>query len=263
MNNPGTGPWLHEAVQRRAQEFASQMRSIADGSTPVPGLEWSVAELGQHVACLPSFWQSQHDEGQGFERPADFAAYTAAAAAEITETDLNLLADRCEHEFVIFGERQKSNAQQWLYGVEMPARNMCGMALNELILHGRDLAAVSGAALPTYDPREANAAVDGICTTMPFFVDETRAQAQPDGVYHVHFRGGRDYTWTKQGERLLVTDGRPKRADARLSTDPAMFLLSSLGRVSQLRAGLSGKMVAYGKRPWRFVGLGTIAIDDV
>ena len=99
--------------------------------------------------------------------------------------------------------------------------------------------------------------------TTPSFVDEGRAGAQPDGVYHVRFRGGNDYTWTKRRGTLAIERGRPDRADARLSADPATFLLASLGRVSQVRAALSGGMIAYGLRPWRFVGLGTIAIDGV
>lgn len=39
--------------------------------------------------------------------------------------------------------------------------------------------------------------------------------------------------------------------------------MASLGRISQVRAGLSGKMITYGRKPWRFLGLGKIASDGV
>jgi hypothetical protein len=42
-----------------------------------------------------------------------------------------------------------------------------------------------------------------------------------------------------------------------------MFMLSSLGRVSQVKAALSGKMVTYGRKPWRFVGLGNVVADGL
>ena len=122
---------------------------------------------------------------------------------------------------------------------------------------------MSGAAKPSYERREANLAVDAIMVTTEFFVDEAKAQAQPDGVYHLQFRGGHDYTWTKQGGRLMIVQGRPAKADARMNADPAKFLMTALGRYGPIRAGLTGGMVAYGRKPWRFVGLGTIAVDGV
>ena len=123
--------------------------------------------------------------------------------------------------------------------------------------------AVTGVQALEHTSAEARAAVDAIMRTTPVFIDAGKARAQPDGVYHVRFKGGQSYTWTKAGPVLEVTVGKPAKADAHLVADPTMFLLSSLGRVSQVRAGLSGKMVAYGRKPWRFLGLGKIAVEGV
>ncbi len=70
-------------------------------------------------------------------------------------------------------------------------------------------------------------------------------------------------TWTKEGGELRISEGKPARPDAKMKADPVMFLLSSLGRVSQARAALSGKMRVSGRRPWRFLGLSKIVVDGV
>lgn len=79
----------------------------------------------------------------------------------------------------------------------------------------------------------------------------------------ISFRGGNDYTWVLSNGALEITTGRRRRADARLNADPATFALSSLGRISDTRAGLTGGVVAYGRKPWRLSALGTIAVDGV
>ncbi len=264
MTEPMVAPWLIDAVRQRAHEFASQLQTGVDGSGSIANLNWNVTDLAQHVAGLPSFWRDQHQSGATFDRPADFAAFSDQARAHITETDPRALAKLVTTEFEWFLDDLAASAEQrWLYGRPTNPSNMCGLALNELILHGRDLAQTTGAQPPMFERDEANAAVAAMMVTTPAFVDAEKAAAQPDGNYHVRFLGGKDYTWSKIGTELTITEGRPERPDARLRADPAMFLLSALGRIGQVRAGLSGKMIAYGKRPWRFIGLGAIAIDGV
>lgn len=261
--------WLIDAARNRVHEFCEQLRNIppsVHAATPVPNLDWTVADLAQHIACLPSYWNARNAEGDRFERPTDFAAFSDQARAHITSTDLDALAGRIEAEYETYlGELggPDAGAARWLYGRPVTATNMCGFILNELVLHGCDLAAVTGASRPRFTSREANVAIDASMVTIPVFIDEDKAKAQPDGVYHIAFKEGRDYTWTKQGSTLSIAEGRPESADAKMRADPATFLMASLGRISQVRAGLSGKMLAYGRRPWRLMGLGTIAIDGV
>lgn len=257
-------PWLVEAVRHRVTLFTDQLRGLADTAVKVPNLDWTVADLGQHVACLPSYWRGFENAGAGFVPPDDFAAFSDAARAHITEADPIQLAALIDSEFGAYLlHLAEADPTIWVYGVETGPRTLYGFCLNELIMHGQDLAGVTGADAPSYDQREANVGVDAMMVTVPCFIDPTKAAAQPDGVYRVSFKGGNDYTWTKQGRELRIEPGRPDRADAHMKADPAMFLLSSLGRVSQIRAALSGKMITYGKRPWRFLGLGTMAVEGV
>jgi len=255
--------WLVEAARERVHEFASQVRA-ADPSQRVPNLDWTVADLAQHVACLPGFWTEQHQGGDTFELPDDFAAFSDSKRAWITTTVASELADLIESGFDGFlTELASCDETFWLYGSPQNATNLCALTVNETILHGRDLAAVTGVRPPMHDDREVHAVVNAMMATTPAFIDPVKAAAQPDGVYHVHFRGGDHWTWTKRGPELIVTPGKPPKADAHMRADAATFLLASLGRISQVRAGLSGKMLTYGKKPWRFLGLGTMAVDGV
>lgn len=256
--------WLVQAARGRVRDFTTQLRTATDGQTPVPNLEWTVADLGQHVACLPSLWSGLHDGGDVFTQPPSWAAFSDQARAHITETDPSALADLIDSEFGGYIDMLAAGDEpRWNYGVSMSRQEMLGLVINETIMHGLDLAAVTGGPAPKYSDREAHIGVDATMSLTPVFIDPRKASQQPDDVYHVKFRGGKDFTWTKRHDEILITEGKPAKASAHLNTDAAMFLLSSLGRVGQVRAALSGKMVTYGMKPWRFLGLGTMAYDGV
>jgi len=257
-------PWLLEAAQRRAKGFADQLRTVADGSAPVPNLEWTVTDLAQHVAGLPWHFRDLHEAGEGFDTPDDWAAWSDGRRAHVTETDPHALADLIEREFAsIISELENGPNPRWFYGFQTSPETIAAMLVNEGVMHGRDLAGVSGSPLPRLDEREAHAAVNATMLVTPVFIDPDKAAKQPDGVYHFKFRGGKDFTYTKQSGELLVTEGKPAKADAHLNADAAMFMLSSLGRVSDAKAALSGKVVTYGRKPWRFLGLGKMVADGV
>ena len=97
----------------------------------------------------------------------------------------------------------------------------------------------------------------------PAFVDPGKVAALPDGTYHLRFRGGNDYTYRVTGGRLEIEDGRNGKADAVMSAAPETFAMISLGRGNQIAAALTGKVVAYGRKPWRLLALGNIVADGV
>lgn len=256
-------PWLATAVLRRVGEFTAQLRTVTDTAVSVPNLEWSVSDLAQHVASLASHFARLHADGAAFERPSDWAAFANERRAHITSTDAGELADLIDAELGAYVELLVNSDKRWLYGREFSTEILMGLLLDELIIHGMDLAGASGADSPVFEADEANAAAEAAVMTTPIFIDPAKAAAQPDGVYHLKFRGGKHFTWEKAGDVMISTEGKPAKADAHLNTDPAMFMLSSLGRVSQARAALSGKMVSYGWKPWRFIGVGGMVFDGI
>ena len=47
-----------------------------------------------------------------------------------------------------------------------------------------------------------------------------------------------------------VARGKPPKADLHTRADPVTLLLSSLGRISPIKASMTGKIFAYGTKPW-------------
>lgn len=258
--------WLAADVRRRLAAFVAQLRSGVDGGAKVPNLAWTVSELGAHVASLPGFYDVQHQAGEHFEQPDDFDAMSTNARSHITETEVGAVADRLEAEYHRFFEEYgqlPAQTDRWFYGRRTTLLSLCAMFVNELILHGRDLAAVTGAEMPKLNRQQANAIADATMIITPSFVDKDKARQQPNGVYGVSFRGGNDYTWRLADGDLSITKGKPAKADARLNADPVTFMMTSMGRMSDARAALSGGMMAYGRKPWRLAGLGKIVADGV
>lgn len=63
-------------------------------------------------------------------------------------------------------------------------------------------------------------------------------------------RGYETSTYTFEPGRLSVTSGRPSRRDVTMSLDPVAFLQIGYKRTGLARPILTGRAVAWGRRPW-------------
>ena len=255
--------WLKGEVRSAAAAFADQLRSVPDIAVRVPNLEWTVAELGAHVACLASLYRDQHRVGTAFQPPPDWRQFSADVRAHITTTDPHELADLIETQTVILladGD-DDPETQRWLYGQPSSPANTAAGYHTELILHGRDLGRLTGAK-PKLTRRAALAGLKQQMALTSAFVDPAKA-AKLTGTYGLHFRGGADYTFRVADGSIAVLPGRPDKADARINAAPEAFLMVSMGRMGNLHAGLLGKIIGYGRKPWRLIALGNVAVDGV
>jgi hypothetical protein len=57
-------------------------------------------------------------------------------------------------------------------------------------------------------------------------------------------------TWSFGSQGLEVTESDTGPVDCRLSMTPSTFLLVGYGRVPPLRAALTGRALAWGRRPF-------------
>jgi len=254
--------WLRGEVRHAAQQFAQQLDTIDDTSVQVPNLAWSVAELGQHLASLPRLYEAQNEIGVDFEPPTDWAEFSVAVRSHLDDTDAatlgRLIIDETER---LLSPREPDEAFT-LYGQPTTVANTAAGMLTELILHGRDLGALTGDR-PMLRRDQALAGLEQQMALAPAFVDPVTA-APLAGVYGLHFRGGADFTYRIDDSGRLTTEhGRPKRADARLHADPAAFILHSLGRVTTLSVAARGQIIAYGRKPWRLLMIGDTVVDGV
>lgn len=262
MMESGEWDWLRGEVRAAARGFANQLRRVPDTGCRVPNLDWSIAELGAHLASLPRLYRDQNRIGTSFEPPADWAAFSAAARSHITTTDGGELADLIIDEAETLLVPDDPNELRWLYGRETTVANAAAGMLMECILHGQDLGRSTGHK-PQLGRRQALAGLEQQMALTPVFVDAGKA-ARLTGIYGLRFRGGPDFTYLiDDGGRLTVERGWPDRADARMNADPAAFIAAGLGRINPLAAALTGRIVAYGRKPWRLARLGNAVVDGV
>ena len=256
--------WLSGEVRTAAAEFADQLRSISDPGTSVPNLDWTVAELAAHIIALPDVYRSQDELGQSFVVPEDWNAFSSDSRCSITETNLALLADQLEQ--TVDGWLTEldpdGGGTRILYGQATTGKNITAGILTELLLHGLDLSAITGQKV-TLTNDQALAVLPGLFSLVPAFIDAERAK-RCVGIFHFGFRNGPDYTYRVDDQgKLTVSDGKPSGAAAHLIADPATFVMLSLGRVSQVKAALTGKVIAYGRKPWLLARLDAAKVAGV
>lgn len=257
--------WLRGQVIEVLGEVMTLLEG-RNGDQRVPNLDWTVAELAAHLASLPGVYRAQNANGQRFERPDDFDRFSAEQRSRIDTSDLDavaaLLHDEVTDLLAELDAEDDIDGTRWLYGLPTTHRNLAAGVLNELVVHGQDLAALGGTA-PVMTRERANAILPAIFAIMPIFVDPAKAR-RAQGVYHLSFRDGADWRYEIDGDgHLTVEPGRPEHPNAHLRADPATFLLVGLGRRNPIVAALTGRMVVWGRRPWRFARTADISVDGI
>ena len=263
--------WLTGEVRAAAAAFVAQLRTIQAtsraGATPVPNLEWDVAELTAHLISLPAVYRAQNALAEPFVPPESWPDFSRASRAHITSTDLGELADMLLDEVDTFlreldGLGQSGMAPRTLYGQPTTAANLAAGMLSELILHGMDIAAITGSEV-MLTKQQALAIIPAMMALVPAFIDPERGR-RCEGVYHMKFRGGDEYHFrvTEDGA-LSVHSGKPDKADCHLIADPATYILLGFERTGQVKAVLTGKIIAYGRKPWLFDRMAKARVDGV
>lgn len=224
----------------------------ADGGRPIPGMEWTVGEAGAHLVTgfrdyTKLFEGEAFDAGVGVDDTAEenarmLEAYTvrdpAVLAADLPGAAEALLA--------AYAAGPPDRPLDWWAGTKVSAHDMLAINLGELVIHGWDIA--QGLGKPwAIDREDAIAVMLGSLAIAPLYVDREKA-AGMNGVLRMKARGGPTIGLTFKDGVLTVGDA-PAKADCTVSADPAAFLLSSYGRGSKWMPILTGKVVAYGRKP--------------
>ena len=225
---------------------------------PVLG-HWGIGDLACHVSHAIKV-----DTAALAGRPlpatklntAAVAAMNEAMLAADPERDSAVLADRLESllaDFLVISEAPISEQVTWLGDIRLPASAVACHLLEELLVHGYDIASATSGAW-TIAPSHAALAITGAAIpilTAPGpvgFFDPNRASGFRARV-DVRLRGRERFTLVFD-DAVAVTDTQGP-ADFHVSADPVSMLLFMLGRVSAPRAILGGKAAVWGKRAWR------------
>ena len=269
------GPAVRQAFEHASERVAGLVRDGAPLEGPVPGLEWTKAQLVAHLCAIceafattlrgedfvgrfgkefigsygsgPSFREAVADINAKVVRYASFPTPVAAADALTSGAEALLAAFSTHHDL------SARRPAPW-YGpdIALPVGNLFSLAVSEFLVHGYDLARAVGADLRPSEATAASAtAVAGAVMSemLPRILDE-RSASGFTGSFELRVRGGERFV-------LRIADGRAwsERAESRdvdcvISLSAYDALLMGYDRVPAWRVIASGRAWAFGRRPW-------------
>jgi hypothetical protein len=270
------GRAVRQALEQASERAAGLVRDGAPLDGPVPGLEWTKAQLVGHLSAIcEAFAATLRGEdfaerfGQEFvgsygsgptlrdavaatnAKVVKLASFpdSGAAADALTAGAAALLAAFDAHR-----DLSAPRPAPW-YGPEvtLPVGNLLALAVAELLVHGHDLARAAGADLrPSAATAASAAAVTAAVMSemLPRMLDERSTARGFAGSFEVRVRGGQRFV-------LRIADGTARSelaagqdVDCVLSLSAYHALLMGYDRVPVWRVIASGNARAFGRRPW-------------
>jgi hypothetical protein len=185
------------------------------------------------------------------------AKLNAKLLAADGERDPAVLADRIATlagEFDDVASRSRAATVGWLQGARLPPAAVACHLLEECLTHGHDIARATGRPWPI--PRHhAVLAVEGgalpLIAALPptAFLNQERAGSFR-ARFELHMRGGGRTLLVFDGGSLTLGAAGARDVDAHICADPAALMLV-FGRQGIWKPLLSGKLGAWGRRPWK------------
>lgn len=249
-----------DALRSASARYSTLLRSPLDPAANAIGY-WSVAEAAAHTTHIYSLYP---DLLAGGSSPvADHRKMAETWQKRVTqdpERDLNVLAGRIDEATVSFLERVEKveweQDQTWHGGIDVPTYTLACILILEADIHGLDIAA---SASKDWDipSRDAIFGIEGLLPTLPHFVSQAAAQ-DLDAIFELRIRGGSRVYLTNDHGRLVIDTTRPGRVDCVISADPVSYLLVGYGRLTQWKPILTGKIIAWGRKPWLSLEFGKL-----
>lgn len=251
---PAVGPPLSDAIGAAADRTADLLRSCGDGSVPIPGATWTVAEAAAHLAManeLMAGLAAGRDLRYGDGTPGALAAANEASLAAFPERDPAVLADLIVRHAQSFAEAAVlRSARDEVVGPlgRMDMATLGSYLLTHILGHGYDIA-VALRRPHMIDATAVTLAMPFLRWGMPRVVDPVAA-AGHDACYLLRVRGGGRFAVTFTDGIAQVSDEPSRRPDCTIGCEPVTFFLIALGRCTPTAAMARGRILAWGRRPW-------------
>lgn len=240
-------------LEEYAETISGLIGDAADRfDEPVPGLDWTVGDLVAHLVTGATNYGAYLSgiEDVGYDL-ADMTTSNQTRIESYGEATAHQAANDYRDAMTDIVRRARDlsslDPMPWHVGTP-PAAVVVGLLLNECLIHGRDLARALGRRWTITDA----AAVHGVRAAMAVashIVDRDAAARRP-ASYRMLVKGSPASLWTFDTEGLTVVPDRPGRVSCTVAITAPAVLLVSYGRVSPLAALATGRVVAWGRRPW-------------
>ena len=248
------------AVAEAGPRLTTTLRSVTTPDAPALG-EWDVTQLAAHISHVcDAVVAMTRGGGNLISDIGQLPTLQRMMVEGEGRRPLREIADRIDATVTGFLSAMEAAAARgdsshsWLIqGTEMPLSTMTCHILNELTVHGHDLARAVGVPWKI-DRNHASLIVKGF--VLPALHTLGRAMVVQEKAaavrarFEVRLRGdGR--AWLRFSDGDFSVEGSPQGpVDCHLSVDPAAFLLVSWGRLDQWSAIPRGQLLAWGRKPW-------------
>ncbi|WP_020666289.1 DinB family protein [Amycolatopsis nigrescens] len=255
-----------QAVRASVRETGDRFAELV-ATAPEPGAmattDWSVAETAAHVTAIAWMYTALARPAERSAVPEDLVlGATLDTVAEFNERTLELFTERdpralaqrlrteIGHLLLVTDGLDPARTVTWLGGARVPLDGLLAHLLNELLIHGRDIAVATRSRWPIPAP-------DAALFFELFLVGLLRNDVgnlvgpAPDRRIAVEFRSRHTTPVVLVLRAGGVTVEEPGGAtDVRLSFDPSTLNLMMFHRIGRLRALSTGRVVVSGRRPW-------------
>ncbi|MDQ3980593.1 MAG: maleylpyruvate isomerase N-terminal domain-containing protein [Actinomycetota bacterium] len=246
------------AVASAATRVGALLRSVRHPDAPALG-KWNVTDVAVHLSHVVDAIAAMAKGGGSFADDVwSLSKLTEGMVKAESTRDLSALADRIETSvadyLTVLEASEENGLRKWMVkGVELPLSTLTCQILNELTVHGRDIAVADGQPWPI-ERSHAALIVCGflfpVLGVLKRTMVEEKEAAGLRACMEVRVRGGcRVYLRFDDGD-LAVEEAPWRPVDCRLSVDPAAFLLVAWGRVDQWGPISRGQLLAWGRKPW-------------
>ncbi len=239
-------------MRASASRFAELLRSVKEPNRTAVGY-WTVGEVAAHTTHVSRILNAM---ARGTPSPiADHLKMSEHWDLELRKDDereLKVLADRIEDYAssleTAATDRDWESEFGWHGGITMPLYSLAGIVVNECEVHGLDVARVESKDWDISRER-ALLSIYAILPAVHMFVREDVAK-DTTATWQMKLRGGETIYFILRNGELEVTKTAPPRIDCRVSADPLEYLLVGYGRKSKWGPIFTGRIAAYGRKPW-------------
>jgi len=245
---------VQPAIDQVGERLAALASAVGDPDARLVRSHWTVRQATAHlVTVVPRYAEGPEGRGDWVGDRRQLAALNDAQLHALATASMEELAGQLRQRLAAL------RTQLHGYGGLMPtfrfhggqpvaADLALGILLAELVVHGFDISRALARPWPI-DPHHVELIFQGLDPIAPGWVNPARAR-RLTATFEVHLRDQATHVYAFRNGHLQVSPAGPHRADVHISADPAAFLLVLYRRQPQWRHIATGRLLAWGRKPW-------------